>query len=37
MHLVFISDVLNDSSLYIAKEKIIFKVTNVILSDFKSF
>ena len=27
----------NDSSLYIAKKVIIFKVTHVILSDFKSF
>ena len=37
MRLAFIFNVSNDSSLYIAKKVIIFKVTQVILSDFNYF
>ena len=37
MHLVFIFDVPNDSSLNIANTVINVKVAHVILSDFKPF
>ena len=37
MRLAFIFDASNDSSLYIPKKVIIFKVSDTILSGFKSF